>query len=1006
MLRYFPTQDGVNLDSTITGYTSTVASVRQKTTSLNNQLVQSLTDGSKYHGYAVPSAVPSLQYSVADDREFLQAVPPSAQFPTKADKFRMFSDASIGVADICSYVDGLGAKEVWIWMYHTTQTVPTESNMSMGTDSQTFWNYSGYGDVSNSARVNDLPICQNTYVVYEYNYSRALGEALEDHGHQLESLFSYAQPSVFDRFVNPHGSPQPAVNHCGNVHSPPNAVADYDWRNETDVVSDCEDWRFEGGGQTKVVDCHTWYAGSCLDDGGAKYKVWWMQNIPGREYNDGRGGGPDYCALRNWWDFTGDFDAAVGSGRSLLAVPNQDVSPPSLALTAPAEGAVAVDTLTVSASASDNGCGVDRVTFTIARTDGSVVASFADTSPPYSVTWASFTAPNGAFHVSASAVDVAGNSVTTSERTIVTNNICSDVTGDGKVRIQDLITLSRYTDMTSSDPGFYAVQHYDLDGNGQLTTEEIGRHYGQDCGYSDTSAPIVTFMNPVEGAWLQRGQNVVDVRSVDTHLTDRVQFYIDGSPASQSLGLIPGDGSAEAGANGIDIRAAFLARIDTSAWSVGAHILAAQATDSSGRSSPLVSITVNISPDSDGDGFDDALEAHVGTDVSDQCADSSTDAAWPPDLNNDRLVRIVDLLAVAQHIGATSASPDWDTVQRRYDLNGNDQVDSGDVDVLAEWYGTGCGDGLPDLIPEPLTTSPATPLGGDTVTISATIRNQGGTVTRSSTSRLRIDLGNDGTWDVQPAPAATGKLGASAGETESWANVWPATIGTHKLEVCADSANVVTEVAEGNNCVSKIITVNPRRASNFTIDANTTTTMKLSWSSVPGAVGYQRCTSNLPHTENWACVNVGNITTETVSVPGTQGVVYYAARAIGPAGEVGKLSNRGVFARIDQTVGGVTYKSYFTHYQTSGGTKMINAVNLGSQARYLGFTNNQGTIVSGLTPASGKLYASAQSWTAADWFTYYGPLIGSLESPNSSLSPRQELYHSTLCMVIDESLCP
>jgi hypothetical protein len=948
--------------------------------------------------------VPSLEYAVIDDREFLQPVPPSSQFPGTADKFAMFSDASIGVADICHQVDVLGVKEVWVWMYHTAQMGPIESNMSMGTESQAFWT-GGYGDVSNSWRVNDLPICQNTYVVYEYNYSRGLGEALEDHGHHLESLFSYAQQSVFSRFTDPHGSPQPNVNHCGNVHMPPNTAVDYDWRNEADVVSDCRDWRFDGAGQTAIVDCHTWYGTTCVEDGGAKYKVWWMQSLPGREYNDGYTGDPTYCALRNWWDFKGDFDAALDYGRTLFAVPNQDATAPSLALTSPANGTIIVDALTLSATASDSGCGVERVTFTISRTDGSVAASFTDTSSPYSATWSSYQVPNGSFNVTATAVDFAGNSVTTPVRTISTNNICSDVNGDGIVAMQDWFPLFPYNGLTSSDSGFYAVQHYDLDGDGVLEDGDIVGHYGQSCGFTDNSPPVVNFVYPFDGAPLPKGEIVVEVRSIDTHLTNTVQFYIDGSPATPSLGLVPGNGSVEANSVGIDNRAAFLARIDTSGWSIGSHTLGARATDFSGRSSPIVAVTVTVSADGDGDGFDDGIESHVNTDLLDQCADGSTDAAWPPDLNNDRYVTVIDIMSVLQHMGKTSTDPDWNSVHRRYDLNANDQVDDPDVDSVVDWYGMGCGDAMPDLVSLSLALAPAAPVGGDSLTVTASIKNQGGTAARSSSSRLRIDVGNNGTWDAA-ATQATEKLLIGSTETEYWGSVWTAPIGTHKIEVCSDSLNIVTESAEGNNCTSTVVTILPRRVSNFTIDTNTTTTMTLTWSSVPGAVGYQRCASNLPQTTSWLCVGVGNINSETVTIPGGQGVVYYAVRAVGPGGELGKLSNRGVYSRTDETVGSVTYKSYFTHYQTSAATKKINALNLGTQTRYLGFTNNQGTVVSVPVQPGAKLYSSAQTWVASDWLTYYGPLIGTLESPNSGLSPKKEIYHSTLCMVIDESFCP
>ena len=84
--------------------------------------------------------------------------------------------------DVCHYVDVLGVKEVWVWMYHTGSIGPIESNMAMGRMSQAYWNHGTYGDVSNSYQQNDLPVCNRTYTVYDYNYGRDIGESLEDHG--------------------------------------------------------------------------------------------------------------------------------------------------------------------------------------------------------------------------------------------------------------------------------------------------------------------------------------------------------------------------------------------------------------------------------------------------------------------------------------------------------------------------------------------------------------------------------------------------------------------------------------------------------------------------------------------------------------------------------------------------------------------------------------------------------------------------------------------------------
>ncbi len=208
--------------------------------------------------------------------------------------------------NICNYVENQGAKEVWIWGYHYGNLEPAESNMA-----------GPYGDISNSERIGDMPTCTKTYTLYNYNYGRGLGEALENHTHQIEAVLNYIDYDLFwNKFVNPYGETT-GVNHCGWTHMPPNTKAGYDWRNETQLLSDCEDWKPGGTGTTKMVSCATWYGGACLEDSGTKFKIWWMQNIPGKNnnltYNEKQ--------LKNWWDFIGDFDRAIQSGKTLTSSP-------------------------------------------------------------------------------------------------------------------------------------------------------------------------------------------------------------------------------------------------------------------------------------------------------------------------------------------------------------------------------------------------------------------------------------------------------------------------------------------------------------------------------------------------------------------------------------------------------------------------------------------------------------------------------------------------------------
>jgi len=96
----------------------------------------------------------------------------------------------------------------------------------------------------------------------------------------------------------------------------------------------------------------------------------------------------------------------------LLATDN---TPPTVQLTAPADGATVSGSVTVSATAADNQS-VARVEVLI---DGAVVGT--DTAAPYDVAWASTSVSDGPHTVTARAVDGAGNTATAT-RSITTSN--------------------------------------------------------------------------------------------------------------------------------------------------------------------------------------------------------------------------------------------------------------------------------------------------------------------------------------------------------------------------------------------------------------------------------------------------------------------------------------------------------------------------------------------------------------------------------------------------------
>jgi poly(hydroxyalkanoate) depolymerase family esterase len=93
-----------------------------------------------------------------------------------------------------------------------------------------------------------------------------------------------------------------------------------------------------------------------------------------------------------------------------------DTTPPTVDLTAPANGATVSGTVTLTASASD-AVGVTRVEFYV---NGALLGS--DTTAPYSFDWNSASVANGTYPLSARAFDAAGNSATDADTSVTVSN--------------------------------------------------------------------------------------------------------------------------------------------------------------------------------------------------------------------------------------------------------------------------------------------------------------------------------------------------------------------------------------------------------------------------------------------------------------------------------------------------------------------------------------------------------------------------------------------------------
>lgn len=78
--------------------------------------------------------------------------------------------------------------------------------------------------------------------------------------------------------------------------------------------------------------------------------------------------------------------------------------------------------------------------------------------------------------------------------------------------------------------------------------------------------------------------------------------------------------------------------------------------------------------------FRDEIELFVGTEPSDRCS-------WPPDLNFDGRVDILDFGEISPHLGTVLGDPGYEP---RFDLNMDNAVDSGDSDILVLYFDMTC----------------------------------------------------------------------------------------------------------------------------------------------------------------------------------------------------------------------------------------------------------------------------------------------------------------------------
>lgn len=199
-LRYFPSINGrlntgdaahpISLTDGNAG--QDINKTKQIVDELHASLVDAINRGSMYHGYREENwyVTPSIQHTFVKIYPY-DTVTPTVASPTQSDPNRRRVDyvSMLNAINICDYVDNQGVREVWVWSYGSNVDSP-ESSMS-----------GKYGAVSNGAA--PMPVCSHSYVLFQFNYGRAVANAIESYGHQIEAELHYVDIDLYHKFIGP-----------------------------------------------------------------------------------------------------------------------------------------------------------------------------------------------------------------------------------------------------------------------------------------------------------------------------------------------------------------------------------------------------------------------------------------------------------------------------------------------------------------------------------------------------------------------------------------------------------------------------------------------------------------------------------------------------------------------------------------------------------------------------------------------------------------------------------
>ncbi|MEP6916494.1 MAG: Ig-like domain-containing protein, partial [Acidobacteriota bacterium] len=253
------------------------------------------------------------------------------------------------------------------------------------------------------------------------------------------------------------------------------------------------------------------------------------------------------------------LSAGVTVTVSNTVTPPPDTTAPSVALTAPAASSTVSGAKTVTATASDN-IGVAGVQF---RLDG-VNLGAEDTSAPYSVSWNTSTASNGAHTLTAEARDAAGNTTLSAPVTVTVSNSTTTPPATIVLRASDVLPQSifgnwvKITDNTAADG--VAIWNPD-NGIGKIVPAPVApQHYVEITFTAQANTPYHLWVR-MRAQNDYFGNDSIHVQFSDSVDAANAPIYRIGSTGTENsaqvvlqevdAGLISGWGWADQGWNGL-----------------------------------------------------------------------------------------------------------------------------------------------------------------------------------------------------------------------------------------------------------------------------------------------------------------------------------------------------------------------------------------------------------------------------------------------------------------------